>query len=194
MKITEKVYDVGIIGAGVVGAAIACELAQYDLNSVLVEAESDVGMGTSKANTAIWHTGFDAKPGSLEARLLRRSYCLLEEFVPQANIPHERTGAVLVAWSKEQFDELPHILEKAHKNGVTDVRQLAIDEIYRLEPHLNAGALGGLMVPGEFIICTFSLPLAFATQAVLNGTNLRLDFPVETIEANKEYHILISPS
>ncbi len=194
MKITEKVYDVGIIGAGVVGAAIACELAQYDLNSVLVEAESDVGMGTSKANTAIWHTGFDAKPGSLEAKLLRRSYRLLEEFVPQANIPHERTGAVLVAWSKEQFDELPHILEKAHKNGVTDVRQLAIDEIYQLEPHLNAGALGGLMVPGEFIICTFSLPLAFATQAVLNGTNLRLDFPVETIEANKEYHILISPS
>ncbi len=194
MKISEKVYDVGIIGAGVVGAAIARDLSQYDLSSVLVEAESDVGMGTSKANTAIWHTGFDAKPGSLEAKLLRRSYRLLEEFVPQANIPHERTGAVLVAWSKEQFDELPRILEKAHTNGVTDVRQLAIDEIYQLEPHLNPGALGGLMVPGEFIICTFSLPLAFATQAVLNGTDLQLDFPVRKIEANQHHYALIGPA
>ena len=80
-------YDVAIIGAGVVGAAIAREMARYDLSSVLVEATSDVGAGTSKANTAIWHTGFDAKPGTLEARLLRRGHALLEQYIPEAGVP-----------------------------------------------------------------------------------------------------------
>jgi len=75
--------------------------------SHLLEAKADVGMGTTKANTAIWHTGFDAKPGTLEARLLRRSYALLEEFVPQAGIPTERLGGLLVAWTEDQYHALP---------------------------------------------------------------------------------------
>src|SRR6266498_5229629 len=101
-----KVYDIAIIGAGAVGSAIARELSQYDLNIVLLESNSDVGMGTSKASTAIWHTGFDAKPGSLEADLMHRSYKLMEKFMPEAEIPHERLGAILIAWNQEQFDSL----------------------------------------------------------------------------------------
>ncbi len=175
------IYDVAVIGAGVVGAAIARELSRYDLQCVLLEAGPDVGIGTSKANTAVWHTGFDAKPGTLEARLLRRSYALLQEYVPEAGIPAEYLGAVLVAWTKDQQDALPGLLERAHQNGVTDVRRLSRDEVYELEPNLNQGALGGLYVPGESVLCTYTLPLALATQAVLNDVTLKLNHPVRDI-------------
>ncbi len=175
----EPVFDVAVIGAGAVGAAIARELSRYDLACVLIDALPDVGQGTSKASTAIWHTGFDAKPGTLEARLMRRSYALMESFLPEANIAHERPGALLVAWNYDQLRALPALLEKAYANGVSDVRQLSVDEVYRREPHLGPGALGGLIVPGEGILCTFSVPLACATQAVLNGVVLRLEQAVE---------------
>src|SRR6478736_1667009 len=91
-------FDVAVIGAGVVGAAIARQLAQHRLRCVLVDAADDVGAATSKANTAILHTGFDAAPGTLEARLVRRGHDLLTRYAAQAGIPVECTGAILVAW------------------------------------------------------------------------------------------------
>jgi len=175
-------YDVAIIGAGVVGTAIARELSKYELDTVLLEATEDIGTGTSKANTAIWHTGFDAKPGTLEARLLTRSYHLLKEYVPNAGIPHEKTGAVLVAWNADQLKSLPDIINRAHENGVTDVRMSSLTEIEELEPNINDDFLGGLIVPGESIICTFSVPIAYATEAILNDVQLKLNFRVESIE------------
>ena len=135
-------FDVAIIGAGAVGAAIARELSRYDLNVVLLEANSDVGMGTSKASTAIWHTGFDAKPGSLEATLMHRSYPLMETFMQEVGSPFERSGGLLIAWKQEQLDTLPDSLEKAHKNGVTDVHLISREEVYQREPHLGAGRTG----------------------------------------------------
>ena len=177
----QTIYDVAVIGAGAVGTAIARELARYQLSTVLVEAKSDVGTGTTKANTAIWHTGFDATPGTLEAKLLRRSYALMEDFVLEAGVPVERLGGLLVAWTEEQHRALPSLLKRAHDNGVTDVRIVSSEEVYRLEPKLSPGAWGGLLVPGESLICPFTLPLAFATQALLNGVDLRLNFPVQGI-------------
>ncbi len=190
-----KPYDVAIIGAGVVGCAIARQLSRYNLQCVLVDSEPDLGMGTSKASTAIWHTGFDAKPGTLEARLLTRSYHLLEDYVPQAGIAHERSGAVLVAWNEDQFNALPGLLAKAHENGVRDVHLLSVEQVYELEPRLNAGALGGLMVPGESIICTYGLPLAMATEAAANGVALRFGFPVKSVTAGEgATHVLSGPA
>ncbi|HEX9528531.1 MAG TPA: FAD-dependent oxidoreductase, partial [Streptosporangiaceae bacterium] len=93
--------DVLIVGAGVVGTAIARTLAHYDLRCVIVDAGNDVGTGTSKANTAVLHTGFDAVPGSLEGRLVSRGAALLREYANQAGIPVERTGALLIAWNAE---------------------------------------------------------------------------------------------
>src|SRR5512134_3138936 len=95
-------YDVAIIGAGAVGCAIARELSRYELRVALLDANPDVGMGTSKASTAIWHTGFDAKPGSLEANLMHRSYQLMEAYMPEAGIPFERIGGLLIAWNQDQ--------------------------------------------------------------------------------------------
>ncbi|MBE0683805.1 MAG: FAD-dependent oxidoreductase [Anaerolineales bacterium] len=174
-------YDIAIIGAGAVGCAIARELSRYDIKIALLESNPDVGMGTSKASTAVWHTGFDAKPGSLEATLLRRSYALMDKYLMEANIAHERLGAILVAWNQDQLDALPSLLKKAHENSVRDVEIISAKEIYMREPHIEEGALGGLLVPGEGILCTFSIPLAFAYQAVENGVKLFLNFQVKDI-------------
>jgi len=179
-----QTYDIAVIGAGAVGSAIARELSRYQLKVALVEANSDIGMGTSKASTAIWHTGFDAKPGTLEATLMRRSYPLMDKYMVEANIAHERLGAILIAWNQEQFASLPVLQKKAHENGVLDVAIISAAEIYRREPHINRGALGGLLVPGEGILCTFSVPLAFAYQAVLNGVELFLNHPVKSVTAD----------
>ncbi|MEG0363534.1 MAG: FAD-dependent oxidoreductase, partial [Aurantimicrobium sp.] len=114
-KVINPVYDVAVIGAGIVGSAIARQLGEYNLNVVLVDSRSDVGDGTSKANTAILHTGFDAKPGTLESRLVSRGYTLLSEYAKATGIPVEPTGAILVAWDKEQLDVLPSLKKKAEE-------------------------------------------------------------------------------
>ena len=120
---TRSPADVVIIGAGVVGTAIARTLAAYALDLVLVDAASDVGTGTSKANTAILHTGFDAKPGSLESRLLSRGSGRLRAYASAARIAVERTGALLVAWTPDQVAALPGIEANARRNGYQAVRR-----------------------------------------------------------------------
>ncbi len=172
-------YDVAVIGAGVVGAAIARALAQYGPSVVLVEAGDDVGTGTSKANTAILHTGFDTKPGTLESALVRRGYALLSAYGPAAGIPIERIGALLVAWDDEQRARLPEIAANARAAGYDAAREIAPGDLARFEPHLGPGATGALAIPDESIVCPFTTPLAFATEAVLNGTTLALRTAVQ---------------
>ncbi len=187
-------YDVAVIGAGVVGSAIARELTRYALSVALVEAGPDVGAGTSKANTALWHTGYDAKPGSLESRLLQRSYTLLTKFMPEASVPFERLGGLLIAWNEVQQQALPGLLEKAFQNETHDARLLSAAEVYQREPNLGPGALGGVFIPQEGILCPYTLPLAYATQAVLNGAALRLNFPVRRISGGPDgQHLVESP-
>jgi glycerol-3-phosphate dehydrogenase len=174
--------DVVVVGAGVVGAAIARELCRFQLHCALLEAGPDVGAGTSKANTALLHTGFDAKPGTLESRLVRRGHELLTDYAPKAGIPLERIGALLVAWSDEQRRAFPALVEQAHANGYASIREVDVEELYRREPHLGPSAHGALEVPDEGIVCPFTTPLAFATEAVLAGCELRLNRPVTRIE------------
>jgi glycerol-3-phosphate dehydrogenase len=165
-----------------VGAAIACELSHFELTCALVEAGPDVGAGTSKANTALLHTGFDAKPGTLEARLVRRGHELLSAYAQRAGIPLAAIGAQLVAWDDEQLAAFPGIVERARANGYDSIRELNAEELYRLEPRLGPGARGALYVPDEGIVCPFTTPLAYATEAVLNGCELRRDTRVTGVE------------
>ena len=139
----------------------------------LLEAARDVGAGTSKANTAILHTGFDAKPGTLEARLVARGHSLLSAYADEVGIPLERTGALLVAWNEEQLSQFPAIAGNARRCGYDRVTQVGRDELARREPHLGPGALGALEIPDEHVVCPWTPPLAFATQAVLAGVHLR---------------------
>jgi glycerol-3-phosphate dehydrogenase len=175
-------YDVAIVGAGDVGAAIARELSRFELRLVLIEAGRDVGAGTSKANTAILHTGYDAKAGTVEARLVARGHGLLLRYAEEVGIPLERTGALLVAWTEEQLARFPAIEENARRNGYERLRPVSRDELYRGEPHLGPGALGALEIPDEHIICPWTPPLACATQAVLAGTELRREERVVALE------------
>ncbi|MEV8550024.1 FAD-dependent oxidoreductase [Streptomyces glaucescens] len=184
-------YDVAVVGAGVVGSAIARALARHPrLRVALVEAQDDVGQGTSKANTAILHTGFDAVPGSLEARLVREGARLLTAYAAESGIPVERVGALLVAWDREQLATLPRLAGKAARNDCHDTRLLGPAELYAREPHLGPGALGALHVPGESIVCPWTTTLAYATQAVRNGVHLHLECRVEQAARRDGVHEL----
>ncbi|WP_370185515.1 NAD(P)/FAD-dependent oxidoreductase [Rhodococcus wratislaviensis] len=183
---TPPVHDVVVIGAGIVGSAIARELAGYELSVALLDARADVGDGTSKANTAILHTGFDAKPGTLESKMVSRGYGLLSEYSGRTGIPVEHTGALLVAWDQEQLDALPSLKKKAEANGYTKCRIIDADAVYAQLPHLGDRALGALTVPDESIICTWTTNLALATDAVNRGTTLLTSHAVGAIEVGDE--------
>jgi glycerol-3-phosphate dehydrogenase len=186
-----RTYDVAVVGAGVVGCAIARELARHpSLRVALVEAQDDVGQGTSKANTAILHTGFDAVPGSLEARLVREGSRQLAAYAAESGIAVEPVGALLVAWDEEQLAALPHLAEKAVRNEYGDTRLIDPLELYEREPHLGPGALGALHVPGESIICPWTTTLAYATQAVRHGVDLHLNSPVREVSRREGAHLL----
>jgi glycerol-3-phosphate dehydrogenase len=186
MEADESRFDVAIIGAGDVGTAIARELAAFELRVALFEAGRDVGAGTSKANTAILHTGFDAKPGTIEARLVARGHQLLSQYAKEVGIPLEKTGALLVAWTPEEVDRLPEIEATARANGYDRIRPLSAAEIYKREPALGPRLLGGLELPDEHIVCPWTSPLACATQAVQAGVILHLEEPVTSLSHDEQ--------
>ncbi|MFB6841209.1 FAD-dependent oxidoreductase [Streptomyces sp. NPDC056361] len=185
-------YDVVVVGAGVVGCAVARALARHPLRVALVEAANDVGDGTSKANTAILHTGFDAAPGTLEARLVREGHRLLDAYAREAGIPVEPLGALLVAWDERQRATLPRLAEKAERNGHRTTRLLTAAELAVREPHLGDGALAALEVPGESVICPWTTTLAYATQAVRSGVDLHLNCRVEKVRPGDTHHRLVT--
>ncbi|MFB6820685.1 FAD-dependent oxidoreductase [Streptomyces virginiae] len=182
-------YDVTIVGAGVVGTAIARELARLPLRIALVDASDDVGDGTSKANTAILHTGFDAVPGSLESRLVREGHLLLSGYAAATGIPVEPLGALLVAWDPEQLAALPGLADKAVRNGHRSARIIPAEEVRAREPELGPGVLGALDVPGESVICPWTTTLAYATQAVRAGVELHLNCQVLGVTSDEAHTV-----
>lgn len=180
--------DVVIIGAGVVGCALAAVLSRTELEVLVLERADDVGEGTSKANTAILHTGFDCVPGSLESTLVTRGWHLLGDYAKKANIAVERTGALLVAWTEEQRAELDGLKAKAEANGIVDTRILDPDEVRNREPHLGPGLLGALDVPGESIIDPWSVSIAFAREALGNGATFCFSTEVTNVDRAEAIH------
>jgi glycerol-3-phosphate dehydrogenase len=180
------IHDVAVVGAGVVGCAIARELSRFGLNVVIVDAADDVGTGTSKANSAILHTGFDAPVGTLEASLVRRGHSLLSKYASENDIPIKHVGALVLAWSSEDLEQLRAIEAKARDNSYVGARRRSAEEVYAVEPHLARGLIGALEIPDEAVVCPFTTPLAFATEAVLNGAELILNTPVTSIETSQE--------
>ena len=188
----DRVFDVVVVGAGVVGCAVARELSRLTLSVALVEARNDVGAGTSKANTAILHTGFDATPGSVESRLVARGYQLLREYAPSVGVSVEQTGAVLVAWDDEQAANLPRLAERAAANGYDRAEVIDASAVRAMEPHLGEGVTGGMVVPDEHLIDPWSTPIAFATEAVTNGCQLFTNLHVTKLEVGSEATRLIA--
>jgi glycerol-3-phosphate dehydrogenase len=184
------VYDVAVVGGGVVGGAVARLLAHHELRVALLEAGNDVGAGTSKANTAILHTGFDAKPGSVEAGLVARGYALLHQYAGEVGISVEPTGAVLVAWDDEQAAALAGLHARAVDNGYMDAEVIDAQTVYALEPHLGAGVTGGMTVPGEHIVDPWSTTLAYVYDATANGADVLLNTRVTGVEVGTDVTVL----
>ncbi|HLX59093.1 MAG TPA: NAD(P)/FAD-dependent oxidoreductase [Ktedonobacteraceae bacterium] len=164
--------DVLVIGGGVVGSAILRELARYHARVALLERNPDVCEGTSKSNSAIVHTGFDAPPGTLEARLLAEARELWPQIIEHLHIPYLQTGALMIASSQEELDTLENeIIPKAERNGVT-LQRLTREEILEQAPYVNPAILGGALVEDEGIIDPFWTTRAYCENAALNGAQV----------------------
>jgi glycerol-3-phosphate dehydrogenase len=174
-------YDVAIIGAGVVGCALACELSKYQLRVLLLDRNFDVGEGTSKGNSAIIHTGFDATPGTLESHLVGQASRLWPRLAERLKIPFRPIGGLVLALDPEQAAMLPKLRDKALANGVDDVAIVSAAEVRELQPHASPTACGGLVVPRESIVDPFTVSIALAELAVTNGVDLLLGVDIVDI-------------
>ena len=174
-------YDVIIIGAGVTGSAIARELSRYDANVCVLEKCEDVCEGTSKANSAIIHAGFDAEEGSLMAKMNVRGNEMMDQLAEDLDIPFKRIGAMVVCVQKDTLDGLQTLYERGVANGVKGMRILSKEEAMAMEPNLSDNVEGALYAPSSGIVCPFILNIAMAENAADNGVEFRFNTKVEKI-------------
>ncbi|MGX8708936.1 MAG: NAD(P)/FAD-dependent oxidoreductase [bacterium] len=177
-------YDVVIIGAGVTGCCIARELSRYQLNACVVEKGDDVASGTSKANSGVIHSGFDAKPGSLMARLNVEGNALLWKLAEELDFPVKKNGALVVATDEEEVEHLELLLDQARQNGVPGVRILSREEVMNMEPNLTDKTVAALYAPTGGVIDPFNLAIAMGENANVNGMEFR--FETEVLQIHKK--------
>lgn len=183
-------YDVAIIGAGVIGSAIARELSRYQASVCVIEREEDVCNGTSKANSAIIHAGFDAAPGSVKARLNVRGNAMMDQLSKDLDIPFKRNGSLVVCTKDQDPAGLQELLEKGKKNGVPDLRIIDRKELLAMEPNLSDDVTCALYAPTGGIVCPFHMTMAFAENACTNGVSFFLNTKVNTIEKTDDGYML----
>ncbi len=170
--------DVAVIGCGIVGAAVAYELARYDAAVEVIEKENDVSMGTTRANSAILHAGYDPLPGTLMARLNVEGLGLAKKICAELNVPFLECGSLVVAFTEEETKELQKLYERGLRNGVKGMRVLSKEEALQLEPNLNGLVVAALLAPSAAIISPWEYTLALAENAALNGARIRFDAEV----------------
>ena len=159
-------YDVVVIGGGIVGTAILNKLTRLGLKTGLIEINNDVGFGASKANTALVHSGIDCLPGTLKARLNVRGNELFEEYAKRLYVPFKRTGHLIVGNTQEKLQEL---MQRASKNGVKGVRLVDYQTLKKLEPNISPDITMGLFIPSGGIVASYELAVAQAEEAIVNG-------------------------
>lgn len=179
-------YDVAIIGAGVTGSAIARELSRYQLRICVIEKEEDVCDGTSKANSAIIHAGFDAEPGTLKAKLNVRGNELMTTLSKELDIPFRRNGSLVVCTKEQSREGLEHLLEKGKANGVPNLQILEREQLLAMEPNLSDDVTCALYAPTGGIVCPFHMTMAFAENACTNGVSFFLNTKVTFIEKTED--------
>ena len=167
--------DVAIIGCGVTGAAVAYHLAKKQVSVLILEAENDVSMGTTKANSAILHAGYDPEPGTAMARLNVRGSAMAKEICAALDVPYKQTGSFVVAFGSEQEKTLQRLYENGTANGVPGLELLSGDEARELEPNLSPEITAALHAPSAAIVSPWEFALAMAENAVENGADLHLE-------------------
>ncbi|MBQ9112013.1 MAG: NAD(P)/FAD-dependent oxidoreductase [Clostridia bacterium] len=182
-------YDIAIIGAGVVGGMIARTLAKYNISVVLLDKESDVAMGATKANSAIVHAGFDAKEGSLKARFNVRGSEMMEQVTRELGVKYNNNQSLVVGFEHERA-EVEAIYERGLKNGVKGLRLLDKDELHTIEPNLNKDLTCALLAETGAIVCPYELCIAAVGNAMDNGAELMLDFEVSAIDKKDGTYVI----
>ena len=181
MSSVNKTYDVAVVGAGVVGAMIARELSRYNLEVVVLESGSDVAEGASKANSAIVHAGFDAKPGTNKAKFNVLGNRLFENVCKELKVPFKRNGSLVLAFGADDEKSLAALAERAAENGVP-VEIIGKEELKRREPNVSDEATAALWAPTGGICCPYELTFRASENAAANGVVFMFDAKVTSIE------------
>lgn len=175
------IYDVVIIGAGVVGGMLARELSRYRLRVCLLEKENDVACGASRANSGIIHGGYDPRPGTLKARLNAEGVPLLFEAARELNVPCKNNGSMVCAFSEEENAVLQELYGQGQRNGIPGIRILTGDQARALEPNLSQSVTAVLRIESAGIVCPYELTIAAVGNAMDNGAELLRNFTVSGI-------------
>lgn len=183
-------YDVAVIGAGVVGCSAARELSRYQLSVCVIDKESDVGEGTTKANSAIAHAGFDAKEGTLKAKFNVQGSRMLPELSKELSFAYIQNGALVLCFDEGQRGELEKLAERGKTNGVEKIRILSGDEARELEPNLTDEVVAALYAPTSGIVCPFEMTIAYAENAYTNGVEFKLSTCVTDIKKTADGYLI----
>lgn len=159
-------YDVTIIGAGVVGGMIARELSKYNLSICIIDKESDVAMGASRANSGIIHAGFDAKYGSLKAILNVKGSQMMEQITVELGVKYKKNGSLVIGFNDEDMESILELYERGEKNGVEGLEVIDKIKLKQLEPNISKNAVGALYAPTGAIVCPYELTIAAIGKAL----------------------------
>lgn len=175
------IYDVIIVGAGVIGAFTARELSRYRLNVCLLDSGEDIASGASKANSGIVHAGYDPKPGTLKARMNLRGSRLMQQTAAELDVPYKKTGSLVLAFNSEEYHKLVEIMDRGRVNGVDGLALLDGPQLRNVEPGASGEAVAALLAPSAGIICPYELTAGAVENAVMNGVDLELGCEVTGI-------------
>lgn len=187
-------YDIVVIGAGVVGGMIARELVRYRVSVCILEKQSDVAMGASKANSGIVHAGFDAKEGTLKALLNVRGSEMMESVAEELGVHYRKNGSLVVGFTDEDMRAIAALYERGCKNNVRGLKILRAEEVRALEPNIADTVIGALYAPTGAIVCPYMLTVASIGNAMDNGAVLKTDFEVVSIAEKDGIYSISSPS
>ncbi len=174
--------DIVIIGAGVIGSSIARELSKYHLRICVLEKESDVAVGTSKANSGIVHAGHDAKPNTLKGKLNAKGNSMFDQLSEELDFPFRRNGSLVLCFDEDQKDKLYELKKQGEKNGVPKLEIIPREEVLRLEPNVSPKVVAALYAPTGGIVCPYEMTIAYAENANSNGVHFYFNTEVKKIE------------
>lgn len=175
-------YDVIIIGAGIIGSSVARNLSKYNLDILVIDKENDVSNGTTKANSAIVHAGYDAEPNSLKAYFNVKGNEIMEDLCKELDVPFERIGSYVLALNDNEISVLENLKQSGIENGVPGLEIISKEEIKKREPNISDNVVAALYAPTGGIVGPWELAIAMMENAMDNGVDLKLNQKVLSIE------------
>ncbi|WFD09996.1 NAD(P)/FAD-dependent oxidoreductase [Tepidibacter hydrothermalis] len=182
-------FDVAVIGAGVVGASIARELSKYNLSTVVLEKGVEVCQATTKANSAIIHGGYDAVDGTLKAKLNVKGNEMYEDLCNELDVHFKRIGSLVVAFSEEEMETVKDLYDRGINNKVKGLEILNKEQIKEIEPNISDEVIGALRCKSAGIVCPFNLTVALMENAIVNGVKLNTESEVTNISKDEYFNI-----